>query len=275
MPHHTSCYVAAITYFCASNIIYPMKKLLLLLALCPVVCGLNAQQYSLSLQAGGNSAFISKFGNEYHYAQRPLNPYEFIDTDGNFTNGFTMGKTSPTSSINFFADLQLERKLSNNWGISASLGINRIAYSYEVPSFVITDDPTLRSALDKIGDVKLTYLTSRLANVSKKWNRFTLTAGPELSYIIHKNYVTTVSWEAVKDDKSYLAMAGDGKGDANKLLLGATLGLHYDLSHRFYLRLGAQKIFSSLYKKDEAYEDLYKSSRPLQAELGLGFRIIH
>ncbi|HMR82893.1 MAG TPA: hypothetical protein PKE30_07165, partial [Niabella sp.] len=170
--------------------------------------------------------------------------------------------------------VQIERKLQNNWGISASLGVNQVAYSYETPAFEITTtNPALNSALNKMGDVRILYLTTKLANISKKWNRFTITAGPELSYLISKKYINMVSWQTVQDEKQYLSVVRDGKGDASKLLVGAALGIHYDISSRFYARLGAQKIFSSLYKKDGAHEDVYKKSRPLQAELGLGFRI--
>lgn len=251
-----------------------MRKFLLLAALISGTLVSNAQKYQLSVQAGGNTSFISKFDNEYKSAQRPLNPYEFLDmAEGHSVSSIGIDKTKTENRIGFFADVQIERQLRNNWGISASLGVNQVAYSYETPAFVITTDQTLKNALSKIGDVKLTYLTTRLANISKKWNRLTLTGGPELSYLVSKKYVSAVSWQTIQNEKQYLSIAGDGKGDVNKLLIGATLGLRYNVGKNFYVRLGGQKIFSSLYKKEGTHEDVYKKSRPLQAELGLGFRI--
>jgi len=252
-----------------------MRKFLLLAALIIGTLVADAQKYRLSVQAGGNTSFISKFDNKYTYAQRPLNPYDGIlaPGTGNTIMGMDKTNTKPEEKIGFLADLQIERKLQNNWGISASLGVNQVAYSYETPAFVATTDQTLKKALNKIGDVKLLYLTTRLANISKRWNRFAITAGPELSYVLRKKYVTAVSWQTTQDDRHYLSVAGDGKGEANKLLIGAALGVQYEAGKNFYVRLGGQKIFSSLYKKEGTAADVHKKSRPIQVELGIGYRI--
>ena len=170
--------------------------------------------------------------------------------------------------------------MENNWSISASLGVNNVAYSYETPTFgIATTDPTLKDALNKIGDVKLLYLTTRLANISKKWNRFALTAGPELNYLLSKKYISSVSWQwqSAQNDKQYISSVNDSKSDAHKFLIGATLGARYDIGKSFYARLGSQKIFTSLYKKGNTESSFYKSnvhekSRPIQIELGIGYR---
>lgn len=252
-----------------------MRKFLITVILGLFIVAANAQKYSISVQAGGNASFISKFDNEYVYGQRVLALPSFLDNgEGNFDKMIGIADTKTENKIGFFSDVQIERNLKNNWSISASLGVNQVAYSYETPTFgITTTDPTLNNAINKIGDVKMLYLTTRLANISKKWNRFSLTAGPELGYLLSKKYVSMVTWQTTQGETRYRSTVRDGKGDASKLLVGASLGLHYDVSSRFYARLGAQKMFSSLYKKDEAHEDVYKKSRPLQAELGLGFRI--
>ncbi|GAB3414649.1 hypothetical protein GCM10027516_05390 [Niabella aquatica] len=246
--------------------------------------GSNAQKYTVSVQAGGNTSFISKFVNAYTYAQKPLEfDYELdpgMGTD-NFIRGVEIKDTKTRNKLGFFADVQMERNLKNNWGIGASLGVNKIAYSYETPDFGITiADPVLNNELSKMGNVKLLYLTTRLVNISKRWNRFSLIAGPELSYLLSKKYVTTVTWQwqSVQNSKQYISSVSDAKGNASQLLIGAVLGAQYDMGKRFYVRVSSQKIFTSLYKNQEPLNNFYKTnvhekSRPLQAELGLGFRV--
>lgn len=254
-----------------------MRKFLLLVVLATMTLVLNAQKYQLNVQAGGNTSFISKFDNEYVYAQKVSlsDQINYLDPgEGSFINSISIDDTKIEKKAGFFADVQIERKLANNWGISVSLGVNQLAYSYETPTFgITTTNQTLNDAFNKMGDVKLTYLTTRLANVSKKWNRINVTAGPELSYVLSKKYINRVSWQTMQDDRHYLSLIGDGKGDANKLLIGAALGARYEISKNFYVRLGGQKIFSSLYKKEGTAAEVHKKSRPIQAELGLGFRI--
>ncbi|MFT3902534.1 MAG: hypothetical protein QM727_05145 [Niabella sp.] len=254
-----------------------MRKSLWLAVLIGIAFLSNAQKYQLNVQAGGNTSFISKFYNEYVYIEgtSPFDFfYEFNSDNRGLYGSYGFDDIKVKNKAGFFFDAQVERKLANHWGISASLGLNQINYTYETPLAQknLFNEP-INNAIRDFGDTRLLYLTSRLANVSKKWGRFTLAAGPELNLLLKRNYTKTVVSQVTKGDKTMKAVFTELRGDATWFLFGANLNMKYDISKGFYITLGGQKIFSSLYEKEGTAADVHKKSRPLQAEIGVGYRI--
>ncbi|MGE9311739.1 hypothetical protein ACLOAU_08835 [Niabella sp. CJ426] len=245
---------------------------------------LNAQKYKVNIQAGVNTTFISKFDNTNVYAENFSIPgYYQLNTAGQIRS-MSARETRIQKRPGFFADIAVEKMLQNNWSLSLSLGVNQVYYTYNgfigIPEYSGAPGAgdqvrliDLKSIEPDYGDTKMLYLTSRAFNVSKKWSRFTVTAGPQLNYLLSKKYTNTILLDTDPSKEGYEDGIFEARGDANKLLIGATLSAKYHITHRLYLVAGGQKWFSSLYEKQNTSDDVHRKSRPIQAELGIGYNI--
>lgn len=261
-----------------------MKRSAIAALLLTSVFALNAQTYKVNIQAGANTSFISKFDNSYTYVEDFLVPAYYDLNSGRNISTYTK-TTHIKLQPGFFADIAIEKILQNNWSLSLSLGLNQMNYTYD-GAIVTAEYPNtagsggsmgssadLKSLYSDYGDTKMLYLTSRAFNVSKKWSRFAVTAGPQLNYLLSKKYTNTILLDTDPSKEGYEDGIFEARGDANKLLIGATLSAKYHITPRLYIVAGGQKWFSSLYEKQNTSDDVHRKSRPIQAELGIGYNI--
>lgn len=230
-----------------------------------------AQKYRLSVNAGGNASFLPGFQNNIITAKRSaLIEPEFGEENGNFiAAGNYYAKTKPGAG--FYVDGVVDRYLKNNWTVSVSLGFNRVAFTYETEQ--ADNSQMMQQAQQRLGDIRLLYLNSRFLNVTKRWGRFGVQAGPVLSYLVHKKYTQSVSFYGEEASVPVVYAIGDDKGAARKLLAGADLAVHYQLVHNLNIDLRVQRYFTPVYQKEQTGDDRYKKGKPLQLSAGLSYRL--
>lgn len=232
------------------------------------------QQYRLSVNGGGNASFLTGFQNSIMTARRTA----LFDPELGGENGNSIaGRSSHASTkpgVGFYVDGTVDRCLKNNWTVSVSLGLNQVAFSYDMdPDKSWDNSPMMQQALPVISDLRLLYLHSRLLNVTKQWGRFEAQAGPVLSYLVHKKYTRSVSFYENGGSVPAVITIGDNKGEARKFLAGADLAVRYRILRNLGIDLRAQRYFTPVYQKEQTGEDRYKKGRPLQLSLGLNYRL--
>lgn len=226
-----------------------MKKLAIAALLLTSVLALNAQTYKVNIQMGGNTTFISKFDNTHIYVEDFLVPAYYNINSGRNISTYT--KTTPIKlRPGFFADIAIEKMLQNNWSLNLSLGVDQVNYTYDgtIATAEYSNTPgggsgigsavDLKSLYADYGDTKMLYLTSRALNVSKKWGRFTVTAGPQLNYLLSKKYANIILLDTDPSKEGYEDGIFETRGDANRLLIGAALSAKYHITPRLYLVAG-------------------------------------
>lgn len=109
--------------------------------------------------------------------------------------------------------------------------------------------------------------------MSKSISKFKVKAGPALGYLLSKKMYNQYRVVETKDGISTITVVADGRGDANKFMAGANLDAQYEVAPKLAVKLGEQYYFTSVYKKEGTYVDVYKKSKPLQVSLGLSYRI--
>ncbi|MCH5715467.1 hypothetical protein [Niabella hibiscisoli] len=173
----------------------------------------------------------------------------------------------------FFADIALEKMLKNNWSLSLSLGVNQVSYTYDgsiaIPEYSNTPGEAtswrslnLKTLDPDYGNTKMLYLTSRAFHIAKKWSKFTVAAGPQFNYLLSKKYTNSILLDTDPSKQGYEDGVFEARGDARKLLIGATLSAKYNVTHRLYIVAGGQKWFSSLYEKENTSANVHQKAAP-------------
>lgn len=252
-----------------------MKSLLPLFALALIPATVAAQKIELKVNACANVSLLPSFNNQIM-----------------IVNGFTIpGYISPANAANppmsttatsktkpqagFNVEVEAGEKLSDRWKISLSLGVNQIRYDYDThidQSILYKNNFDLSELTTKYGDSKFTYLTSRPLNVSLTFDRFSLQAGPIVSYLISKKYTNEVVLSNV-DTHEAIGAFFESKGDIRKFLYGAHLNARMAVAKNLEVMLGSQYFLNSLYKKENTYKPIYDKSKALQIQLGLSYNI--
>lgn len=249
------------------------KRLLLVLMITQLHTGF-AQQYRLSLNGGINASFVPAFQNNLSIAKRSsLIGQELLYLNQGSGSFFAPGshRSATKPGAGFYVDGSVDRRLRNNWTVSISLGLNRVAFRYDAEQ--PDNNPLMKQAQSVLGDIRLLYLNSRFLNVTKQWGRFEAQAGPVISYLIHKKYTRNVSFYGEEESKPVVYTIGDDKGAAQKLLAGADLAVYYRVMRNLNAGLRGQRYFTPVYQKEQTGEDRYKKGKPLQLSLGLSYRL--
>lgn len=260
-----------------------MKKILLLVIFANLFCcsSLFAQsRFSLKVNAGGNTTFISDFENNI-YAGTLIIP-DLLTID-NFSNSpFIYGAQSETKNkMSFFGELEADYLLKNNLSISFSLGINSLSYDYKTyymtgdtePYYtgpIFADTKTYFEFPEEYGDTKLTYLHSNLLNINKRWNKFTLQGGPAISLLLSQKFTNGVLKTENGNNNAYIEIKNP---DAQKILYGLNLAAKYNFGNNIEAIIGGSYMFNSIYQKEKTGEDIYKKSKPMQLRVGLSYTI--
>ncbi len=246
-----------------------MKKTVLLLLMVTQLYAGYAQQYSLSVNAGGNASFVKNFQSKIIYVEDFVIP-DYINIDNSRQSPVNYSAPSQTKpGVGFYVDGAITRRLANHWGLSASLGVTQTVFTYDTK--IGMEAVSMKSVWNGYGDSRFTYLYSKLLNVEKQFNRLSLQAGPVLNYLIAKKYSNTI----IRYGSDGKAVSGyfEEKGLPRKLLIGGQLNMRYRVLKPLDVVLGAGYSFSSLYQKENTGMDVYKKSKPLQISLGLHYRL--
>lgn len=186
----------------------------------------------------------------------------------------TASKTSPGFGYNIEAEVG--KKLGDKWKISLSVGLMQLCYDYDtyISRSFYKNDFSLANEYDEYGDSKFTYFTFRPLNVTRVFQRFSVQAGPVLSFLLSKKYINTV---VIYDANTGEASGAffEEKGDVQKVLFGAHLNTRYEIIKNLEVMLGTQYFFNSLYKSGGTYKGMYDKSKPLQFQLGLSYNFAH
>jgi hypothetical protein len=232
----------------------------------------SAQQFDLKINAGGNLTMMPGFQNQIYIVDRFAVP-GWININNAYNQPIVTKSASKTSAgIGYNIEAEVGKKLGDKWKLSLSVGLMQLRYNYDtyISQSFYKNDFYLGDVNDKYGESKFTYLTSRPLNVTRLFNRFSVQAGPVLSFLLDKKYINTV----VIYDQNTGEAAGaffEEKGDAQKVLFGAHLNTRYAVVKNLEVMLGAQYFFNSVYKSEGTYEGIHDKSKPLQFQLGLSY----
>ena len=246
-----------------------------LFALALIPAATLAQKIELKVNAGANVSILPNFNNQIIIINGFIVPG--VITTANAANppmGTTVpSKTKPQAGFNF--EVEAGKKLSERWKISLSLGVNQIRYDYDThiyQSILYKSDFDLSELTTKYGDSKFTYLTSRPLNISLTFHRFSVQAGPIVSYLIGRKYSNYVVLSN-PDNREAIGAFFESKGDIQKFLYGAHLNARMVVAKNLEIMLGGQYFLNSLYKKEITYKPIYDKSKALQIQLGLSYNL--
>lgn len=249
-----------------------MKSLLPLILFMLVTTTTTAQKFDLKINAAANLTLMPDFQNRIYIVDGFIMP-------GAIGVQFARNPpavATPTSTTNpgagFTVEAEIGMKLNDTWKLSLALGLMQLRYDYDthISQSFYKNDFYLGDVLAEYGKTKFTYLNLRPLNVTRMFNRFSLQAGPVLSYLLSKQYTNTV---VIYNTSTSEAVGGffEGKGNAQKFLFGAHLNTRYAVIKHLELILGAQYFFNSLYQSEGTYEPLRDKSKALQLQLGLSY----
>ena len=246
---------------------FPIPLVVLLL----VTTTAQAQKIELKINAGANLTLVPDFNNKIYIANGFVIP-GFIDVNNAQQVSINEYASKTKPGLGFNVEAEAGKKLNDKWKISFSLGLMQMRYDYDtyIPQSFYKNDFCLSDLLDKYGDTRLTYLTSRPVNVSRTFNRFSVQGGAIISYLINKKYTNALILYN-QGTREAVGAFFEEKGDVQKLLFGAHLNARYSIAHNLEIMLGGQYFFNSLYKSGDTYKSLHDKSKALQIQLGLSY----